>query len=315
MATGDRIYIGGGEGATTSTPPEDNSVMTSEGWTKLDLGDQASIADAETEAGLRGGVINGMHYKDTAEGFNVTRVAGEWRAFRPPKVTTFWAGSADYVFTPDPLAIATKVELQAGGGSSGKTWDSKTGHECAVSTGGNGGNFLAVMITSKITSPQTVKVPRSTPKQTSYNWNGNNGGTCNFGTISAQGGTGGRVNRGDHNVLVKRALSQSPNSGTSIVGLTSHILMDVRGQVGTSPYIGYYNVRGGIEGGHGGNSHWGSGGRSNVAAYHGTRKNSIDTIAEPDTGFGGGGAGVAASRGAKVGGAGGKGHAIITEYF
>ncbi len=35
MATGDRIYIGGGVGETVSTPPEEGSVMTAEGWGEI----------------------------------------------------------------------------------------------------------------------------------------------------------------------------------------------------------------------------------------------------------------------------------------
>ncbi len=75
MAAGDRTYIGGGVGATPSTPPEDNSVMTAEGWTTPDVGS----GNVLTETGWQPlssatlvGNVNGTKYNVIVDDTDVT---------------------------------------------------------------------------------------------------------------------------------------------------------------------------------------------------------------------------------------------------
>ncbi len=66
MATGDRIYIGGGVGATTSTPPEDNSVMTNSGWSTPDVGSGNVLTETGWQplsAATLVGTVNNTKYK------------------------------------------------------------------------------------------------------------------------------------------------------------------------------------------------------------------------------------------------------------
>lgn len=247
---------------------------------------------------------------DEGLGVNQWHQAG---ANKPPKVTRF---EADGTFTPDPLAISTKIEIQAAGGSGGWISDTPATDGCAAGTGANGGNFYSCMVNEPLTGSVAVVVGGVTPNSLSANTVGITGTTSSFGGyLSILGGAGGQITTGASTSLVSSSPSQ-PASTTDWGGIDATVLLDLTGQRGTSPWVPRSTDYGLIFGGNGGEAHWGRASRSDPAIYSGNRAG-YASINRNGSGYGYGGCGIAvgnrsANRKGNVGGA---GLTIITEYF
>lgn len=230
-----------------------------------------------------------------------------------PKITRFTAGIGQ-IFTPDPYAVRTLIQMQGAGGSGGCLSSIPATYGCALGSGANGGNYLEGIINQPLTGNVFLNVGGVTSVPTTQNTNGYYGTDSTFGSfLTVRGGAGGRVTTGTHLAVILSSNVQ-PTTYIGWGGTQFTELLNITGQLGTSPWIPYFVEIGQLRGGDGGGSHWGHASRSELA-IHSSRGGYV-SINHDGSGYGYGGCGIAAgTRTAYVGNIGGPGLTIITEYL
>jgi hypothetical protein len=229
---------------------------------------------------------------------------------RPDKITRFLSNG---LFTPDPRAISTVVEMVGGGGSgSGIPYYGYAG--CACGTGGQGGSYAKARIDTPGTAPISVTVGAAGAAVSGAA--GNNGGASQFGTfVNCPGGYCG-LNIVSGNVHVIYAAQTATASPTSSGATPIVFLPTTMGGSGWSCRIAAStpSVVGGFA--NGGGTPLGQGGLEEAAVGG---DGGIVSIVRAGSGYGFGGAGIASNASsagsARTGGSGGPGIVIVTESY
>lgn len=224
----------------------------------------------------------------------------------------------NYMFTPDPRARSTMVEIQAAGGGTGKGDPTQASDRCQLLTGGNGGNFYSVIFTEKLPPtpiPVIVGHRAIVPHQYEYGVHGNDGRGVMFGNTVIAGGKGARFFSGSSAALIGAGSSQTTSS-IDWTGMGNYTeLFNVTGQMPQSGFVPRTADHAFIKGGNGGNSFWGDGGYAYPVIYSGARSG-YRSYGQSGDGYGFGASGWASGNPvAQSGGASGEGIVIITEYF
>ncbi len=215
-------------------------------------------------------------------------------------------------FVPDPRAVETRVQLQAAGGPS-SGWSGST--VACGSSGGGGGGYIEAMFTSPITlasiavtlgvatTPGTIANPAHSPDSSFGSYLTAAGGVR--GSLFATSGT---------EAMIGAPMGPQSNSAT-FGALSGTVLLDIPGGQGTGIMIPRAGDYGFIKGGDGGDSFWGTGGRSDAAIYSGSR--GFISVQRNGSGYGWGAQGWAwgGTVNAYGGHVGGPARCIITEYF
>ena len=226
-------------------------------------------------------------------------VVGVGEGYRLFDVIKF-ASSGSFLKASYPGLRAINVKVQAGGGSGGGSSSTTSGAN-SYGTGGGGGGYAETFITdiSGLPSSVAVTVGAGGAAPAAGANDGSSGGESSFGTYAvAKGGAGGYA-----------------KASSTLGGY-------VTGGVGGDATVGDYRISGGgggggwggatlAQGGTGGSSHLGNGGRT-VGTGAGGGSNSGD----PGGNYGGGGGGAAtnASGSARAGGAGAQGIVFVELY-
>jgi hypothetical protein len=202
--------------------------------------------------------------------------------------------TASGTYTPSAGMVYCTVEVVGGGGAGGGVPATAAG-QFAVGSGGSGGSYSRSTLTAAQVGPsQTVTVGAGGTGVSAAT--GNNGVASSFGAlVTAPGGLGGAAG------------TASASSGTNVTqpGAAGTGTIAIRGFAGSGGFSSYPNFApAGIGGGSGAGK--GSGGATGNLAGVGASGGNY--------GGGGGGASINASIAAQLGGAGGPGAIIITEY-
>ena len=208
------------------------------------------------------------------------------------KVQTFTSSGT---YTPSAGMLYCIAEIVGGGGGGGGC-SAADGSHTSASCGGSGGGYARKTISSAtIGASQTVTIGAAGSGGTAGNNNGGNGGTTSLGAIiSATGGNGGGG---------AAQTTTVENAGPGTAGIGSSGDVNESGQLAAWSYAS--QTQGVVSPSAGAGSHFGGGGAGSF--------NATGTAA-PSKGAGGGGVATTGTTSAQIGGAGGAGFIIITEY-
>ncbi|SEK02613.1 hypothetical protein [Paraburkholderia tropica] len=192
-------------------------------------------------------------------------------------------------YTPDTGTNSVITEQCGGGGAGGGAAATSTG-QLSGGAGGSAGGYIKSRLTSGFSG---VTVTIGAGGVAASGAAGGAGGNTVFGTLTANGGSGG-VSQGPGTTF---NANNNSNAGTASGGT----IINLNGQLGTAAF-GNTAIIGGI----GGDSPLGAGGYPGFSGTAGTA----------GTGYcaGGGGTANGASQAANIGGAGAKGVVIVWEY-
>jgi hypothetical protein len=247
-----------------------------------------------------------------AEGLGV----GTWHQAgvnRPPKVTTFIVSGT---FTPDPLAVATHVEVQAGGGSGGGSYPI-SGEYVMCGSGGNSGAYVKASIDTTPLTANNVAVTVGAGGDGVTGAAGKTGGESSFGSyVRVYGGKGGNSSYSSVRHVV---VGGNPPSTAAPTLNGAKSIIDVKEGIGCGGWSSRVDTSipsriGGTA--HGADAPFGLGGRDEGAV--GGNGGQV-SVPRAGSGYGGGGAGRASNCNSSISGyAGGDGHGgfvTVTEYF
>ncbi len=219
------------------------------------------------------------------------------------KVTRYTSGTNS--FTPDPNTVYAIVEVQGGGGGGCAAFTMSAATSSKVGSGGGGGAYVKAHVTKAQLGSAAISCVVGAGGTA-----GVAGGNSTFGsTITAGGGSNGTLSSETTSAVIMAGGNGSTTMTTS--GCT--VIHQQAGRDGDGAFapamsVGTSHV---ANGGSGGSSFLGCGGPSEAAIWG----NSCVSIAQPATGFGAGGSGIASSlTSSRTGLAGTSGCIIIHEY-
>ena len=232
---------------------------------------------------------------------------------RPPKVTTFITSGT---FTPDPLAVATHVEVQAGGGSGGGSFQI-SGQYVMCGSGGNSGAYVKASINTTPLTANNVAVTVGAGGAGVAGAAGKAGSESSFGSyVRVYGGKGGNSSYSSVRHVI---VGGNPPSAAAPTLSGAKSIIDVKESIGCGGWSSRADTSipsriGGTA--HGADAPFGLGGRDEGAVGGDGGQVSVPRAG---SGYGGGGAGRASNCNSSISGyAGGDGHGgfvTVTEYF
>lgn len=216
--------------------------------------------------------------------------------------TVYFTSSGTFTKADYPGLRAVKVKVQGGGGGGGEALATNTVEVAAGDGGGAGGYAEAIVQAASLGATETVTIGAGGAGGTGGN-SAVAGGTSSFGShASATGGAPGGSTRTGTQTVVRR------DDILGGVGTAGDLLLP--GGNGGGGFVSDNTVTDRANGGHGGNSQFGEGGRSFNSGNSGA-------AGEAGRGFGSGGSGAcnSVSQPARAGGAGADGIVIVELFF
>jgi hypothetical protein len=246
---------------------------------------------------------------------------GTWVLPPIPKITVF---NSSGIFTADPQAKYTIVEMVGGGGAGGTCGSVSTSQINVASGGGAGGYIKALLTPAQIGLSQAVTIGAGGTPTGGTGGGGTLVNATTFGTLLTASGGGGGANSSRVGTPLNGMIMTPITSGGGATVTTGTDLGSSSGGAGFggagSAFFTNPDLFISIFSGKGGDSKLFNGGGSQASVQASSNTGNVASTGNGgagsgNSGCGGGGGYTAGGAGQGTGGAGGSGRCIITEYF